>query len=211
MEASDFLMQLYQQYHVAKNDERLGLFELLADRYGIMSALYPGCFVHITPSFFYPTTTYVEMDKRGKKFFNDPNLLTFITKHKRYSEEPKVTFYATDYYKTFPAPEGSFDLLISQYAGFVSQPCKKYLKIGGLLLVNNSHGDASMAWLDEDYDLVGVVNHRSGQYRLVENNLDEYFIPKSTKIEITKSYLEKIGRGIGYKKSGSAYIFKRVG
>ena len=34
----------------------------------------------------------------------------------------------------------SVDLLISQYAGIISQPCKRYLKPGGYLLVNNSHG-----------------------------------------------------------------------
>ena len=55
----------------------------------------------------------------------------------------------------FAEAEKSFDLLISQYAGFVSQHCKKYLKIGGILLVNNSHGDASMAKLDDDYKFVG--------------------------------------------------------
>ncbi len=37
------------------------------------------------------------------------------------------------------------DLIISQYAGFVGQETKRYLKEGGILLCNDSHGDATLA------------------------------------------------------------------
>ncbi|MFX0037200.1 MAG: hypothetical protein ACFE9I_16330 [Candidatus Hermodarchaeota archaeon] len=40
------------------------------------------------------------------------------------------------------------------YAGFVSQSCKEYLKVGGILLTNNSHGNASMAYIDDDYQFI---------------------------------------------------------
>ena len=76
--------------------------------------------------------------------------------------------------------------------------------------MNNSHGDASMSSIDEDYVLVAVIMRRSGKYRLTEKDLDSYFVPKS-KVNITKEYVEKIQRGIGYKKSGSVYLFRRVG
>jgi hypothetical protein len=201
--------KMYQKYHVDKQDERLGLFQLLVERFNIERGLYPGCFVHITPSFIIPDMTYVEIDKRARKFFTDPTLPEFIAKHKIYQHEVNVTFHPTDYNERFDEPLESYDLLISQYAGFISEPCKLYLKIGGILLANNSHGDASMASIDDDYEFVAVVMRQGERFRLVEQNLDAYFVPKSN-VDITKDYLRKIGRGVGYKKSGSAYIFKRV-
>ncbi|NJN99417.1 MAG: hypothetical protein HC875_37625 [Anaerolineales bacterium] len=133
----------------------------------------------------------------------------FIAKRKTYSPDAKVTFHPMDYRDNIGETEASFDLLISQYAGFISQHCKRYLKLGGLLLVNDSHGDASMACLDEDYELIGVVMGRNGNYRITEQDLADYFRPKSP-MEITKAYLEKSQRGIGYKKSAGMYLFKRV-
>lgn len=56
-----------------------------------------------------------------------------------------------------------YDLLISQYAGFVSKYCKAYLKRDGILIVNDSHGDASMAYLDSEFSLISVVNQQDGK------------------------------------------------
>jgi hypothetical protein len=106
-----------------------------------------------------------------------------------------------------PEPPGSFDLLISQWAGFVSQACKPCLRAGGLLLVNNSHGDASMASIDGDFRFVAAVTARGGRFRLIEKDLDRYFVPKSD-VEITPEYLIEIRRGIGYTKTAWAYVFE---
>ena len=202
-------LQLYEKFFVDRDFERLDLFQLLLEKYGIESALYPGSFVHITPSFVFPITVYVDTDKRAMKLFNNPEIYNFIEKHKIYPQNADVTFYAMDYRNELSVKDQSFDLLISQYAGFVSQHCKRYLKIGGVLLVNNSHGDASMASIDGDYEFIAAVNRSKGKHRLTEKNLDTYFIPKST-VKITKEYIEKIQKGIGYTKSASGYVFKRI-
>jgi hypothetical protein len=87
---------------------------------------------------------------------------------------------------------------------------KKYLKKDGILVCNNSHGDASMASIDHDYELVAVYNRRSDEkFSLSEKNLTEYLIPKQ-KREITKEYLQKTMKGIGYTKSPSGYIFRKI-
>ena len=203
-------LKLYNKYHADNDNERLDLFQLLAERYGIEKALYPGCFVHITPSFIYPSVTYVDTDKRARKFFSDPIIRDFVSKHKIYRLKAEITFHSADYRSDIGEEDESFDLLISQYAGFISQHCKKYLRIGGLLVVNNSHGDASMASIDDDYEFSAAILKRGGKYRLTEKDLDSYFVPKS-KINITKEYIEKIQRGIGYRKSGSVYLFRRKG
>ncbi len=202
-------LKLYNEYFVERDFERLDLFQLLAKKYDIKSAIYPGSFVHITPSFVYPVTAYVDTDKRAKRFFGDLRVRDIVATRKNYPEEAGITFYPQDYRTEISEIAERFDLLISQYAGFVSQHCKRYLRMGGGLLVNNSHGDASMAFIDEAYELSAVVMGKNGKYRLTEENLDSYFVPKRS-IEITKEYLEKTQRGVGYRKSGSMYLFKRV-
>lgn len=202
-------ISLYKKYHIDKNDERLDMFLLLREKFSVSSALYAGSFVHITPSFVFPKVAYVDTDKRARDFFNDPSICDFVSKRKLCNEDSIVSFHYKDYRKDFGEPIESFDLLISQYAGFISQFCKKYLKIGGILLANNSHGDASMASIDTDYKFIGVLNKRQNKYTLSERNLDSYFIPKKPR-EITREYLEKIKRGVGYTKSPTAYLFRRI-
>lgn len=187
----------------------MGLFALMAEHYPTHSALYAGSFTHVTPAFVFPNTCFVDMDKRAARFFADPAVLDLVRDHKTYTEEPVVHFHHGDYAKGFEEDEEAFDLLISQYAGFVSQGCKGYLKRDGYLLANNSHGDAGMAFIDPDYQLVAVINRRGEKFSLSEKDLDAYFIPKKD-IEITREYLESIGRGVGYTKSAFSYVFKRV-
>ncbi len=192
-----------------KYGERLELFNLLLNKFKIKSALYPGCALHITPSFLFPLTIYVDTYSKAKLFFANNGLLEFISKHKVYIDKPIIRFYPLNYKKDLKESHNSFDLLISQYAGFVSKYCKKYLKIGGYLIAKNSHGDASMASISNDYEFFGILNHRNNKYYLSQKNLDQYFIPKK-EILITEAYLEKIQRGIGYKKSAGIYLFKRI-
>ncbi|MEM7131773.1 MAG: hypothetical protein AAF702_36000 [Chloroflexota bacterium] len=199
----------YQKHHIHKADERFDMFSLLYKRLSIERVLYPGCFVHVTPSFVFPVATYVDMEQRAKRFFAAPGLSSLIASHKIYQQEAVVHFHHQDYREPLPEADEAFDLLISQYGGFVSQSCKRYLKIGGWLLTNNSHGDASMASLDRDYKLVALLHRRDETFRYSTEKLDEYFIPKKD-ISLTKEYLKKIQRGIAYQKSVFAYLFERV-
>lgn len=202
-------IELYKEYFVNREFERLDLFQLLAERFAVKSALYPGSFVHVTPSFVFPKTTYVDTDKRTRQFFQFPEVLDFIAQNKVYPQRSEVTFHPADYRQALAEPDESYDLLISQYAGFISQHCKRYLKIKGILLMNNSHGDASMASIDQDYEFIAVILRDKGIHRVSQKGLDSYFIPKKP-IEVTKEYLEQTQAGIGYQKTASSYLFRRV-
>jgi hypothetical protein len=202
--------ELYRKYLLDKNFERLDLFQCIDGKYDIQRVLYPGSYVHITPSFFFPDVVYVDSDKGAKKFFDNQKLLQdFVYRRKNHLQKTKVTFHFSDYRNGIDEIEESFDLLISQYAGFVGQHCKRYLKKGGLLLANNSHGDAGVAASDDGYRLIAVVQSRSGKYRISETNLKQYFVPKASKVHVTKENLLELGRGMGYKKSASDYVFRR--
>ncbi|WP_445475441.1 hypothetical protein ACT9XH_01460 [Methanococcoides methylutens] len=204
------VQELYKQSYVDNNFERADLFKSLKKRFSINSALYPGSFVHITPSFFFPEVVYVDSDPRAKKFFEQTGpVADLVSKKKTYDTDAVFRIISSDYSKPLDIAENTFDLLISQYAGFVSQACKRYLRTGGILLANNSHGDAGMAFLDHDYEFIAVVYVKGGSYHITDRNLGSYFIPKK-KIQVTKEYLEEIGKGIGYTKTANSYIFRRV-
>ncbi|MFC1951194.1 hypothetical protein ACFLXN_02155 [Chloroflexota bacterium] len=200
---------LYKKHFVDNDFERFDLFQKLAGKYRIKNVLYPGSFVHITPSLVFPRVVYVDSYKKAEDFFKDPSICTYIQEHKNYSQEAEVLFHKSDYNKNFGEKECSFDLLISQWAGFISKACKKYLKIGGLLVANNSHRDASMASIDNDYEFIAVYNNRGNNYTISGRNLDQYFVRKSNTM-VTKEYVENAKRGISYRKTASGYIFKRV-
>lgn len=202
-------LDLYEKYFQERHFERLNLFQIVADKFNVKRALYAGSFVHITPSFVLPDVVYVDNDKQAKQFFSNPEIFKLIAARKIYPQEAKVSFHFADYRNGFDEIIGSFDLLISQYAGFVGQYCKQYLKTGGLLLANNSHGDAGRAAVDDDYRLLAVFSAKNEKYKISEDNLNEYFVPKS-QVEITREYLETLQKGIGYKKTASVYLFQKV-
>ena len=198
----------YEEFMI-KSGDRYGLFKLLNDEFSITTASYPGSYIDITPSFFFPVTYYIDTDRKAKQFFEMENeILDYIEKNKTYDEDATLKYYPEDYRTEFDEIMNSSDLLISLYAGFISKYCKNLLKKDGLVLANNSHGDASMAYLDEDFVFYGVIDYRNKKYYLNSDKLDEYFIPKKN-ITVTKELLEKTNRGVGYIKSASFYLFKK--
>jgi hypothetical protein len=202
-------IKLYEKFFVEKQDERLELFRALVDRFGIESALYPGSFFHIAPSLFIPEVVYVDTDRRARSFFGKPEVIEYVRKRRTYERVPEIRFHGIGYSNEIDEPEGSFDLLISQYSGFVSMHCGDYISPGGILLANNSHGDASMASIDGRFELIGVVKRRGQRFSLSEKDLGEYLVPKKP-VEITREYLLERQRGIGYTRSAFSYLFRRT-
>ena len=201
--------QMYREYHIGKSDERLGLFRGLVEHFGVTDALYPGSFVHVTPSFVMPRVVYVDSDRRARAFFEDPRVTELVDERREYEDRPSLGFHWADYSEPLDEPDGSFDLLISQYAGFVSRACKRYLRVGGLLVANNSHGDASMARLDEGYRLVAVYRRRSELFTFAFDELETYMVPK-TGVEPTPESLEQGMRGPAFTRSVGGYVFERT-
>ena len=200
----------YEEY-MAKMSNHFGnrydLFKLLNEEFSITTASYPGSYIDITPSFFFSKTYYIDIDKKAKKFFeNKEVILEYIERNKTYEKKTNLIFLPQDYRNKFDDIAESSDLLISLYAGLISKYCKDLLKKNGVLLANDSHGDASMAHLDDDFTFFGVIEYQNKKYSFKTDNLDEYFITKKN-ITVTEEFLEKTGKGIGYKKSANYYVF----
>ncbi|GAB4328167.1 MAG: hypothetical protein Kow0069_35320 [Promethearchaeota archaeon] len=199
----------YKKYHLDRNDERLELFVGLAREFGLGRVLYPGSYVHFTPSFVFPDVVYVDTMKAAAEVFADPRTLAYIKFRKRYAQEPNLTFHYADYRRPLPEAPESFDFLLSLWAGFVAKHCGKYLRAGGVMLANNSHGNAGWAALDPSFELVAVVRRRSGEFSFSTEQLESYFEPKRPGERITKECLERLGRGVAYTKSATAYAFRK--
>jgi len=200
---------LYNEYFIKKNDERIELFKILSDIFNIKNGMYPGSFVHITPSFFISQMVYVDTDKRCNHFFSDRLTLDYIIRKKTYNESPEIRFHHTDFTNNINERAESFDLLISLYSGFISKYCKKYLKKSGVLIVNNSHGDASLAYLDKSFKMIGVTKRHGNHFKISDKDLNTYFITKMGK-PIDMEKIEKTMRGPGFTKIAYAYIFIKV-
>jgi hypothetical protein len=207
--ASTTTSELYEDYQRRLGD-RAGLDACLAQTYQPDRVLYPGCYLDLGPSPVFASVVYVDTDRRAARFFADHTGVQRLITARRPDHQPvQLAFHHADYASDFGEPAASFDLLISLYAGFVSQACKHLLRAGGLLLANNSHGDASMASIDPDYQLVAAVTHYyHHRYRLDPGDLDRYFIPKRP-VQVTRELLTATGRGIGYTTSPAAYVFQR--
>jgi len=200
---------LYKKYFIDKGIERLGLFQLLNKKYSIENAIYPGSFVHITPSFIFKEVTYIDNDKRMKSFFSDDETLEYINSKKEYPDTPVIDYYEEDYKNIKNNKIEYFDLMISMYAGFVSKYCKDYIKHNGLLIVNDSHGDASLAFLDDDYKLIAGIEEENNKYQERTIDLEKYFKKKKEKL-IDRDRIYKNMKGENYIHTAYAYIFRKI-
>ncbi len=201
--------ELWAKQNQAVGDRR-ELFGAVAGAVKVETVLYPGSYVDISPSFVFDSVTYVDSDKRTPGFFDDIDGLTQIVAQHRGPTPPDINFIHADYTAPLDLPDNNVDLLISLYGGFISEHCTRYLKIGGSLLVNSSHGDAALASISPRYQLAAVVISRSGRYRITTADLESYLIPKKPQT-ITAVSLHRTGRGIAYTRTPFAYLFTRVG
>ena len=191
--------------------DRIRLFGALAEFISADTVMYPGSYVDIAPSVLFSDVTYVDMDKRAARFFSQEEDVLKLLNQMRHESGVggafDLRFIHSDYSHDLPVECDGVDLLVSLYAGFVSEHCSRYLKPGGYLFANNSHGDVSMANLDPSYELVAVMKSSGGRYRIVTNDLEGYLKP--TREQPTVESLHASGRGVAFEKKAYAYLLRR--
>lgn len=188
--------------------DRKRLFSALAESVEVSRVLYPGCFVDLAAAFVFDDVTFVDVDRRAARFFEDAEGVgELIAEHRDRAGPPSWRFVHGDYTGELPVADQQVDLLISLYAGPVSDACTRYLRPGGLLLANPSHGDVAMADLNPDYRLVAVVDSRPDGYVVRRDGLEGYLRPKRPRT-VTAQSLRTEQRGIAYTRSAFAYVFE---
>ena len=213
-EALDIYLSDYKNGHGGLHD-LLSVFLRIQEGFDCKRVLYPGSYLHVTPSLVFPEVCYVDSLKDICKALANRALLEYIKSHKNYSEDSRIRCYQEDYYGFDSEPEVSFDLLISLNAGFISQACKRLLRSGGLLLVNDGHHDASRAYVDPNYQFLGAFEGEKLHLETSEQKLSAYF--KTTKFEpLTLEMVEvKVGRSASKTRfklavEAEAYLFQRT-
>ena len=73
---------------------------------------------------------YVDSDRNARRFFADGTAKELVERNRVYGESSFLEFHFQDYRARIPVDDGSVELVISQYAGFVSENCKRYLARG---------------------------------------------------------------------------------
>jgi len=188
--------------------DRWRLFQAIHEVVPADSVLYAGSYVDVAPSFVYSDVTYVDLDKRAARFFADAEGVLQIIREHGGGANNQFTFLHGDY-RSVPLNDERYDLLISLYAGFISEACGHCLRLGGTLLVNSSHGDAALAALDPRFELTAVVLSRGERYTVTHTDLDRFMVPKKPQT-ITRESIKASGRGIAYTRPAFAYLFTRV-
>ncbi len=190
--------------YVDKIGNRKNIYKIVKDTFDLKSAIYPGSYIDIVPSLILEEVTYIDNFKKANTFFKQKNeIVKYIEENKEYSNPSYINFIYDDYSKVSNIE--MVDLIISQYAGFVGQETKQFLKIGGILLANDSHGDATLAYLDESYQFIATLDNDIINF----DNLEKYFF-LSRKRMINLSEVNEKQKGPKYINNAQNYIFKKI-
>lgn len=193
----------YLEY-VNKIGSRRDLYKLVQEEFNIKSAIYPGSYIDVDPSLFIEKVTYIDNFKKANLFFkNLDNIKNYIRSNKNYINDPNINFIYEDYSKLKDIEK--VDLIISQYAGFVGQQTKQHLKKNGILLCNDSHGDATLAYMDNDFQLIAVISNNRIDYK----DLEKYFKLSRNRV-LDLNFVKTKMKGLKYIYNPENYIFKKM-
>lgn len=198
------IIKTYRDY-ANKIGNRKTLYRVVVKEYDIHTAIYPGCHIDIAPSMVVPKVTYIDNFKGAIYFFKHmDSIKEYIEQNKEYTDSCEISFIGQDYTQTLKIDEA--DLIISQYAGFVGQATKQFLKVGGILLCNDSHGDATLARFDENFEFIGIIDSKN---KIKNNNLKNYFVLPNGKSIDLKTVKEKM-KGLKYTLIAENYLFRKI-
>ena len=199
-------MKQYKSLYSDLEFERAGLFKLIRETYSCREVLYPGCSIHIKPSFFFPHIVYVDQSQDAARFFaQEKPVLEFVNRHKNYKQSAYIRFIHQDYSTPLPFMDGSFDLLLAIFAGGISKACARYLKAGGVLITNNHQEDAFDAAQDESLQFTSTIRFHKGKYQIEHGNSEDR---KFNTRRPNNKYLKQTSEGLAYMENETYYVFR---
>ena len=200
----------YNRFYSDLNFDRAGLFELIKDVYSCGTVLYPGCSIHITPSFYFQHVVYVDISETAKEFFQENrNILSIVNSNKKYKQSEYIQFIHNDYTKKLPLRENNYDLLLSIYAGGITKSCMKYIKPGGIIVSNNHQNDAQQALAESSVTLEAIIRRKGKKYH-IENGADEKALKALQEHSIPLKSMKNSSSGMEYVDNEHYFVFRKT-
>ncbi|MGI6422632.1 MAG: class I SAM-dependent methyltransferase [Syntrophomonadaceae bacterium] len=200
----------YNRFYSALNFERAGLFKLIKDEYGCNTVLYPGCSIHITPSFYFQHVVYVDISEAAKDFFQEnKNLLSIVNSNKKYKQSAYIRFIHSDYTKQLPLRENNYDLLLSIHAGGVTGSCNKYIKKGGIIVSNNHQNDAQQALKESSVRLEALIRRKGKKYH-IDNVAGEKMLKALQGPKMSLKSMTNSSSGMEYVDNEYYFVFRKT-
>ena len=122
----------YREMRHSHDHDLLGVFRAVRRLIGAPRAVYPGSYVHLTPSLVFPLVCYVDSVKGFGAAMQSRDLIAWLEAHKEYAEPTEVSAIDTAYDRIPPTLFEEFGLMFSLNAGAISQECKRLLMIPAL-------------------------------------------------------------------------------
>ncbi|HHV97963.1 MAG TPA: class I SAM-dependent methyltransferase [Clostridiaceae bacterium] len=206
---NDKSINSYKRFYEDLNFDRAGLFETIKKEYGCNTVIYPGCSIHITPSFYFQHVVYVDISKTAKEFFNDTqNVVDYINSNRKYKQFAYIQFIHGDYTKALPIRNENYDLLIALYAGEITKSCKKYVRTGGIILTNNHHKDAEDLLKDSSITLDGMICKKRNKY-VIDKNINGDLKDILKNHSNTKKDMKNTNNGLEYADNQCYFVLKK--
>lgn len=196
---NDFVVEQYDKLYRSISFERREILKYICCRYDCSTVLYPGCAIHITPSFYFPHVVYVDKSESSKKFFSHGREVEdLVLSQKKYKRRPFIHYLHADFSKALPLRDKSFDLLISIFSGKQVEYCESYLAAGGIVLTNNLFSDESFLSLSSHFRLRETLVIRRGKIISF----------KEQRLKARQSTLKSSGQGFRYEDNEIYYIYE---
>lgn len=123
----------------------------------IEKVLYPGCHRHLTAALIFPQVTFVDMDPKVAPLYVEAAATEYVETHKIYEspQQQNYQFYCCSVndkkkMSNLIGDNKYYDTLISLSAGAMAEPCSKFVRGGGFLLVNDAHSDARTVFCNDN-------------------------------------------------------------
>jgi len=200
----------YIRFYTDMNFDRAGLFDLIRSKYGCSTVLYPGCSIHITPSFYFQHVVYVDISEESREFFRDTqNIVNFVNCNKKYKQSAYIEFIDNDYTKQLPVRENNYDLLLAIYAAGIAKACKNYIKPGGIIVSNNHHGDAEEVLEDKTVTLEALIRKKGDKYQ-VEEATNEKMYKTLKEYSIPLKNMKRSSKGMEYVDKDCYFVLRKA-
>ena len=190
----------------------LGVFRAVRRLIDVPRVVYPGSYVHLTPSLVFPYVCYVDSVKGFGAAMQSGDLTAWLEAHKEYTEPVVVAAIEAPYDRVLSPLHAGFDLMVSLNAGAISQACKPLLAPGAHLLANDGHYDAARAQVDADYTLVAALA-ADGAVETSKEALRGYFVTKRGEPLTREMLIENEQRSPSkarhsMARTGDAFLFR---